>query len=70
MSVKSLWAKKEWQAALSRQLSGNQVKVLPALLDECEIPAILKDIKCANFTESYYDGFREIHAALKALMST
>lgn len=70
MSVKSLWAKKEWQAALSRQLSGNQVKVLPALLDECEIPAILKDIKYANFTESYYDGFREIHAALKALMST
>lgn len=68
-AVKSLWAKKEWQAFLSRQLSGNQVKVLPALLEECEIPAVLKDIKYANFTESYYDGLREIHSALRALVS-
>lgn len=66
-SVKSIWAKKEWQAFLARQLAGNKVKVLPALIEKCEVPAILTDIKHADFTESYHDGLREVHSALKSL---
>jgi hypothetical protein len=69
-SVESVWAKKEWQAFLARQLAGNKVKVLPALIGKCEIPAILADIKYANFTESYHEGLREIHSALKSLEVT
>jgi TIR domain len=47
-SVQSMWAKKEWQSFLSRQLSGGQLKILPAVLEDCEIPSILADIKFAD----------------------
>jgi TIR domain len=64
-AIKSMWAKKEWQSFLSRQLSGNGLSILPAVLEECEIPSILADIKYADFRESYYDGFKDIFKALK-----
>ena len=64
-SVKSLWTGKEWQSFLARKLSGNDLRVLPALLEECDIPNILADIKYADFRESYYDGFRDIYNSLK-----
>lgn len=63
-SIQSLWATREWQSFLSRQLSGNTITVLPVLIEKCDIPAILADLKYANFTESYYDGLKELRAAL------
>jgi hypothetical protein len=65
-AVQSMWAKKEWQSFLSRQLSGSNVRILPAILERCDVPSILADIKYADFTESYYSGFKEIYKALKA----
>lgn len=52
-SVNSLWTKKEWQAFLSRQLSGHKLKILPALLEDCAIPEILSDLKYADFRKDY-----------------
>jgi hypothetical protein len=63
-SVKSQWTTKEWQSYLSRQLAGNAVTVLPVLIEKCEIPAILADLKYANFTESYHEGLKELRAAI------
>ncbi|WP_374309917.1 toll/interleukin-1 receptor domain-containing protein [Dongia sp.] len=63
-SVKSLWTRREWQSYLSRQLSGNMITILPVLIETCEIPEILADLKYANFSESYHDGLKELHAAL------
>jgi hypothetical protein len=65
-AVKSMWARKEWQSFLTRQLSESSVTILPALLENCEIPTILVDIKYADFRESYLDGFKQIHEALRA----
>jgi hypothetical protein len=63
-SLKSLWTKREWQSFLSRQLSGSTITILPALLERCEIPSILADLKYADFTESYHDGLKQLRAAL------
>jgi hypothetical protein len=49
---------------LSRQLSGSGLKILPAVLEDCDIPSILADIRFADFRESYHDGFKEIYKAL------
>jgi hypothetical protein len=65
-AVQSMWAKKEWQSFLSRQLSQGELRILPALLEDCDIPPILADIKYADFRESYYDGFKDIYRALEA----
>ena len=47
-SVMRPWVKKEFSAALMRQLSDNSIKVLPVRLDDCEIPPILADIRYAD----------------------
>jgi hypothetical protein len=64
-SVRSIWARKEWQAFLAQQLAGTKLGILPALVESCEIPAILSDIKYADFRNSYHDGFLQIFSALK-----
>jgi hypothetical protein len=64
-SIASQWMKKEWQSFLARQLSGNTLKILPVLLEHCSIPEIIADIKYADFRQSYYEGFKQIHDALK-----
>lgn len=64
-SVASLWTRKEWQSFLSRQLSEGGLRILPVLLEDCAVPAILADIKYADFREGYYEGFKQIYDALK-----
>ena len=64
-SIVSLWTQKEWQSFLSRQLSEGTIRILPVLLEECELPAILADIKYADFRESYNEGFKQIYDSLK-----
>ena len=64
-AVESMWARKEWQSFLARQLSGSDIRILPALMEPCEIPSILADIKYADFTQSYHDGYKQIYNALK-----
>jgi len=63
-SVKSLWTTREWQSFLARQLSGSTITILPVLVEVCEVPPILADLKYANFTDSYHDGLKELRAAL------
>lgn len=64
-SVQSMWAKKEWQSFLSRKLSGSELRILPALLEECDVPPLLADVKYADFRNGYYEGFKEIYKALQ-----
>jgi hypothetical protein len=65
-SVRSLWAKREWQSALARQLVENTVTILPVLLEDCDIPTVFSDIKYADFRESYHDGLKQLHAAIRS----
>lgn len=42
------WVQREFSSALMRQLSQQSIRVLPIRLDECQMPAILSDIKYAD----------------------
>lgn len=64
-STESVWAKREWQSFLSRQLNGDTISILPILLEKCKIPEILSDIKYADFSDSYHAGFIQLCNALK-----
>jgi TIR domain len=63
-SMNSSWVKREWQSTLYRYLSGSKTKVYPALIEECDIPPILSDIKFADFRRSYRDGLAELLKAV------
>ena len=58
------WVDREWMSALSRQLSGQQVKILPVLLSGGKPPAILADIKYADLVK---DWDKEMQVLLKAI---
>lgn len=64
-SGSSDWVDREWMSALSRQLNGCGVKILPVLLSGGQSPAILADIKYANLTKDWAQGVTEILETLK-----
>jgi hypothetical protein len=64
-SVKSQWVQKELDAALMAQLNGADVKVLPLLVEECDIPPLLADIKYIDFRNSFEDAFIEVIQYIK-----
>jgi hypothetical protein len=66
-SSSSKWVQREWQSVLSRRLSGNSVLIIPARIEECELPTIMADIRYADFVEDYQAGLDEIASALSAI---
>jgi hypothetical protein len=63
-SVESEWCKKELTAGLMRELEEKKVLVLPALLEDCQIPLFLRDKKYADFRTDFDAGLRDIVSAL------
>jgi hypothetical protein len=48
-SVKSNWVKKELNTATINTISNKDLKLFPLLLEDCEIPILLKEYKYADF---------------------
>lgn len=62
--VTSPWITSEWTSALSRQLNGEHIKILPVLLTGGGPPAILAGIKYADLVRDWKSG---VAALLKAI---
>ncbi len=65
-SVSSEWVRKEVGIALTEEIQGRRVKVLPLLHTKCEIPAFLADKIYADFTEDFDEGFEKLLARLQS----
>ena len=61
----SAWVNQEWHSALTRQLNGHGVRILPVLLTGGAPPAILADIKYANLLDSWDRGVAELLRAIR-----
>jgi len=68
-SVRSAWCQKELSSRLMRELEEKRVVVLPALLENCEIPLPLRDKMYADFRASFDAGFNELLHATEAVSS-
>jgi TIR domain len=58
--VTAPWIGREWMSALARQLDGQGVKVLPALLPGGTPPSILADLKYADLSTDWSSGVRDL----------
>lgn len=67
-SVTSEWVRREVNMALTEELYGNKIKVLPLLYQPCEIPGFLQDKVYADFTEDFESGFETLLSRLKSDM--
>jgi hypothetical protein len=63
-AVASHWVEREWQAKYWDEIQRNQVLVIPALMEDCEIPQLLRAKKYADFREDYDQGLQELLLAL------
>lgn len=64
-STQSNWVKKELALAMTGEVQTAGVKVLPAVIADCELPPMLADKLYADFRHSYYRGLRALLAALQ-----
>ena len=60
-SVDSQWVQKELSAALSAELRDRAITVIPALIEDCDIPPVLAD-------RQYLDLRRDLPAAIRRLV--
>ncbi len=67
-SIKSQWVEKECKFALKTRnkfYGNNYPRILPILLNEIEMPILLRDILYADFTWDYNKGFEQLLDAMK-----
>ncbi len=53
-SVNSHWVEREWQTKYWNEVETGKIKVIPILIEKCEIPELLKTKKYADFTGNNY----------------
>jgi hypothetical protein len=63
-SVDSPWVDREWKAKYWDEVNRGRVTVLPLLVDDCQIPSLLKDKKYADFRADFDRGFVELLEAI------
>jgi hypothetical protein len=61
-SVKSAWVKRELRMAMTHEIDAQKVKVLPILIEDCELPGFLRDKYYADFRppDLYEESFIKI----------
>jgi hypothetical protein len=56
ISVASRWVKEELNTAVMRRISENDIRILPVLIETCDIPTPLRHIRYADFRENYEEA--------------
>ena len=65
-ATQSKWVRKEYEVANSFILSGEKMKVLPVLLEECDIPSFLRPIAYADLRNiNIEEGIESIMGSIK-----
>jgi len=59
-SVASSWVQAELNAALMNELSDKGTVVLPVLIEDCDLPILLRDRVFADFRKDYLTGLKSI----------
>jgi hypothetical protein len=64
-SVASGWVEREWQTKYWHEVSTGRVSVLPVLLENCMVPALLRAKKYAGFRSDYKLGLISLATSLQ-----
>lgn len=65
-SVSSGWVDKEWKIVYWNEITSGKVRLLPTLLEDCDVPEFLKIKKYADFRKGYENGFEELLIPLES----
>jgi hypothetical protein len=63
-AVESIWCKREVTAGIQRELEEKKVLIVPAILEDCELPLFLRDKKFADFRRDFDNGLQTLRIAI------
>lgn len=63
-SIESAWVKKELNAAFIREIEESKITILPVVIDEVEVPELLRDRICADFRDGFDSAMVQVLARL------
>lgn len=63
-SVDSEWVQREWRGKFWDEVKERRTLVLPVLIDDCLLPALLRDKKYADFRTEYKTGLTDLLKAM------
>jgi hypothetical protein len=61
----SHWVDREWKTRYWDEVNSNQLIILPALIENCEIPQLLKTKRYADFRADYETGLLQLLASIE-----
>jgi hypothetical protein len=64
-SVSKPWCRREMNAALQIQLNKDGIRILPIVIDDCEVPELFADLLRADFRISYRKGLNSLLKSLQ-----
>lgn len=67
VGVDAPWISREWLSALGRQLEGHPITVLPVRLTGTDGPAIIADLKAADWMADPAQAVSDLHDAITAV---
>lgn len=67
-SVESTWVEKEWKIKYWDEIERNETLVLPVLIEDCEIPSLLKIKKYADFRTNYPIGLVDLASSINPVI--
>jgi len=60
VSVTSRWVREELSTAVMRRISENDIRILPVLIETCEIPTPLRHIRYADFRKNLEEALAQL----------
>ena len=67
ISVTKPWVSRELGYALNKDLSDNDFTIIPVVIDDCEVPALIKDIRYADFREGFTCGINQVIGSIQKM---
>ena len=67
-SVESEWVEREWQTKYWTEVNERHIQVIPVLIDDCEIPTLLRQKKYVDFREDYASAIELLFNSLGKLL--
>lgn len=64
-ALRSNWVEREWKSKYWQEVQTQQISVLPVLLEDCELPALLASKRYADFRSNYSLGLGALAQALE-----
>lgn len=59
-SVNKPWVKHELQSAFAKKFKDNKFRIIPILVEECDLPLYLSGLLYADFSTKYEEGFNAV----------